>query len=189
MPLHVHLVGMLSPKCGTLPGSQRRIKVCGPSQGTTGSVQMRSVQQTHPHLSSVQTLSWALLWIRCGLCPQFVEPSGHADNRIDNRIGKSGDVIPDGLWECKGSPSSSLEENRGRLPGGGDNARGLASGGTDEGGVDQWNEVLGKTLPHSGPKTPRSTLPGGWLTQLRAVVTLDFLKWGKCLLVSFFFFF
>lgn len=44
------------------------------------------------------------------------------------------------------------------------------------------------TLPHSGPKTPQSTLPGGWLTQLRAVVTLDFLKWGKCLPVSFFFF-
>lgn len=58
-----------------------------------------------------------------------------------------------------------------------------------EGLIDQWNEVLGKTLPHSGPKTPWSILPGGWLTQLRAVVTLDFLKWGKCLLVSFFFFF
>lgn len=153
------------------------------------SVQIRSVQQIHPHLSSVQILSWALLWIRCGLCLQSAEPSGHADNWIDNQIGKSGDVIPEGLWERKGSPSSSLEENQGKLRGGGDNARGLASGGTDEGGVDQWNEVLGKTLPYPGPKTPRSTLPGGWLTQLRAVVTLDFLKWGKCLLDSFSFFF
>lgn len=40
--------------------------------------------------------------------------------------------------------------------------------GTDEGGVDQWNEVLGKTsFPTPGPKLPEHT-SRGWLTQLRA---------------------
>lgn len=111
------------------------------------------------------------------------------DNWIDNQIGKSGDVIPEGSGNAR-RPSSSLEENQGKLLGGGDNAaEGLASGGTDEGGVDQWNEVLGKTLPYPGPKTPQSTLPGGWLTQLRAVVTLDFLKWGKVFARFFLFLF
>lgn len=58
-----------------------------------GSDEIRSTNTPTP----VQTLSWALLWIRCGLCLQSVEPSGHADNWIDNQIGKSGDVIPEGL--------------------------------------------------------------------------------------------
>lgn len=53
-----------------------------------------------------------------------------------------------------------MEESQGRLPGGGDNARGLTSGGTDEGGDDERTEALGKPLPHRGPKSPRSTLAG-----------------------------
>lgn len=53
-----------------------------------------------------------------------------------------------------------MEESQGRLPGGGDNARGLTSGGTDEGGDDERNEALGKPLPHCGPKSPQSTLAG-----------------------------